>query len=615
MSDLMTLSIETPGAPSETFEIPAEGEITIGRDETCTVVLASPEISRRHLTLVASPTYVEVRDSSANGTRIGDGKLHRTAANIPFGTPMYVGPYIIRVEGVLIESVPQYVPQPPVPMGGPGRAPPVPPQNLQQTRPPNAGPVPIAMAPQPMGTGRGGAPAVPPVPPGASARGQSGAVPPANAGPGNEHRVPTGPTSGVSVATRKKIHKLLLENLDLAQVDRTKMDDKVMRPRVKDALTRIVSQLATEIPAGTDLEALKQEMADEALGLGPLEHFLSNTSISEIMVVDAQTIFIEQKGRLVRADARFTDDEAVRAVIERIVNPLGRRIDESTPLVDARLKDGSRVNAVIRPLALKGSCITIRKFSKTPLKLEDIVRFGGLTEQMGRFLVRSVKAKKNIVISGGTGSGKTTLLNVLSGAIPADERIVTIEDAAELQLSQPHVVSLESKPPNMEGKGEYTIRDLVKNALRMRPDRIVIGECRGGEALDMLQAMNTGHDGSLTTTHANSPKEAVSRLETLSLMSGLDLPSRAIREQIANSVHLVVQQSRFNDGSRRVTNIAEVIGIDDNGDIGLREIFKYVRTGTDDSGKVLGEFRATGYLPSFLDAFISYGLVQGSDYL
>ncbi len=612
MSDLMTLSIETPGAPSETFEIPADGEITIGRDETCTVVLASPEISRRHLTLVASPTFVEIRDSSANGTRIGDGRLHRTAANVPFGTPMYVGPYIIRVEGVLMEGPPQFAQPPAMQPGASGRTPPIPPQNIQQTRPPNAGPVPMALTPQPTSGARG----TPPVPPGAKPLTAGSAASAAHAAAaGNDYRAPVGTTSGVSVPTRRKIHRLLLENLDLAQVDRTKMDDKVMRPRVKDALTRIVTQLAQEIPAGTDLESLKQEMADEALGLGPLEHFLSNPSISEIMVIDAQTIFIEQKGKLVRADARFTDDEAVRAVIERIVTPLGRRIDESTPLVDARLKDGSRVNAVIRPLALRGSCITIRKFSKSPLKMDDIVRFGGLTEQMARFLVRCVKAKKNIVISGGTGSGKTTLLNVLSGAIPEDERIVTIEDAAELQLSQPHVVSLESKPPNMEGKGEYTIRDLVKNALRMRPDRIVIGECRGGEALDMLQAMNTGHDGSLTTTHANSPKEAVSRLETLALMSGLDLPSRAIREQIANSVHIVVQQSRFNDGSRRITNIAEVIGIDDNGDVTLREIFKYVRTGTAEDGKVLGEFRATGYLPSFLDAFIAYGLVNGSDYL
>ncbi len=615
MADVLTLTIETPGAPAETFEIPADGEVTIGRDESCTVVLASPEISRKHIALLATPMYVDVRDSSANGTRVGDIRLHRQVTRVPFGTPMYIGPYIVRVEGVVTLGAPAMQPMqsPMQQMPTSAARPPQPP-----TRPPTAGPVPMAVPPA-------GAPGRPPAVPPANRPGAQtvmpatgAAVPPvsqAQQAPAQEARGPGGPTAGVSVVTRKKIHRMLLENLDLASIDRTKMDDKVMRPRVMDALNRIVSQLQSEIPHGTDLQALKQEMADESLGLGPLEAFLANPKISEIMVVDAQTIFIEQKGRLVRADARFTDDEAVRAVIERIVTPLGRRIDESTPLVDARLKDGSRVNAVIKPLALKGSCITIRKFSKSPLRLHDLVGFGGMTEQMGRFLQRSVKAKKNIVISGGTGSGKTTLLNVLSSAIPEDERIVTIEDAAELQLSQPHVVALESKPPNMEGKGEYSIRDLVKNALRMRPDRIVIGECRGGEALDMLQAMNTGHDGSLTTTHANSPKEAIARLETLSLMSGLDLPARAIREQIANSVHLVVQQSRFNDGSRRVTNIAEVCGIDDNGDITLREIFKFVRTGTNAEGKVVGEFRATGYLPSFLDVFIAYGLVQGSDFL
>ena len=317
------------------------------------------------------------------------------------------------------------------------------------------------------------------------------------------------------------------------------------------------------------------------------------------------------------SETRFTDDERVRAVIERIVTPLGRRIDESSPLVDARLKDGSRVNAVIKPIALRGSCITIRKFAKVPLTLEKLISYGSLTERMGRFLTRCVHAKKNIVISGGTGSGKTTLLNVLSGAIPPDERIVTIEDAAELQLKQPHVVSMETRPANLEGRGEYTIRDLVKNALRMRPDRIVVGECRGGEALDMLQAMNTGHDGSLTTTHANSPEEAISRLETLVLMAGLELPMRAIREQIASSVQIIVQQSRLSDGSRRVTAISEIIGIDrSTTEIELRPIFQYVRTGTSAKGKVEGEFRATGYLPSFLPMFIVMGLVKkGEPYL
>ncbi len=603
MGDQVTLSIETPGVEAQRFAIEAEGEITIGRDDTCTVVLASPDISRRHITLEVNPTFVLVHDSSSNGTRVGEIRVHKNSTRVPFGTPMFVGPYIVRVEGMDRNGQPVMPSAPPGPPAPP--RPPTPPSG-PQPRAASGNALPTAVLP-------------PPVPPGAKTDAHRAPTSAHAAAPGTNGAPTTGsavaPTSGASVQTRKKIHRQLLENLDLASLDRSRMDERTMRPRVRDALKRIIASLGVEIPQGTDIEALINEMTDEALGLGPLEHFLADNSISEIMVVDSQTIFIEKKGRLVRADARFTDDEAVRAVIERIVTPLGRRIDESTPLVDARLKDGSRVNAIIKPLALKGSCITIRKFAKTPLKMDDLVKYGSMTEQMGRFLLRTVISKKNIVISGGTGSGKTTLLNVLSGAIPGHERIVTIEDAAELQLAQPHVVSLESRPPNMEGKGEFTIRDLVKNALRMRPDRIVVGECRGGEALDMLQAMNTGHDGSLTTTHANSPREAVARLETLCLMSGLDLPSRAIREQIANSVHVVVQQSRFNDGSRRVTNVAEVVGIDDNGEVELRDIFTFVRTGTKSDGGVIGEYRATGYLPSYLDQFIALGLVKGKDYL
>jgi len=417
---------------------------------------------------------------------------------------------------------------------------------------------------------------------------------------------------------RREIHKMLLEHLDLATIDAAKLEEPSMRPKVLNALRRIVQTLEVggKIPAEMDRDRLIGELSDEALGLGPLERFLADVSITEIMVVDPDTIYVEKAGKIELSEVRFTDDERVRAVIERIVTPLGRRIDESSPLVDARLKDGSRVNAVIRPIALRGSCITIRKFSRTPLTLEKLQGYGAITDRMVRFLVRSVIAKRNIVISGGTGSGKTTLLNCLSGVIPADERIVTIEDAAELQLKQPHVVSLETRPANLEGRGEYTIRDLVKNALRMRPDRIVVGECRGGEALDMLQAMNTGHDGSLTTTHANSPEEAISRLETLVLMAGLDLPQRAIREQIAASVHLIVQQSRLSDGSRKVTAISEITGIGDNGDIEMRPIFEFVRTGTGDKGKVIGEHRATGYLPSYLQDFIVMNLVKpGEPYL
>jgi pilus assembly protein CpaF len=419
----------------------------------------------------------------------------------------------------------------------------------------------------------------------------------------------------VPVELRKRIHKLLLENLDLASLDRNKMDDRVMRPKVRTALRRIVGELRNDLPPTTDTAALIDEITDEALGLGPLERLLADEAVSEIMVVDPTTIYVERKGKISLTALRFTDDEAVRAVIERIVTPLGRRIDESTPLVDARLRDGSRVNAVIRPLAIKGSCITIRKFAKTPLGMTDLIGFGALTEPMAKFLIRAVRARKNIIISGGTGSGKTTLLNVLSAFISEDERVVTIEDAAELQLKQPHVVSLETRPPNMEGRGEYSIRDLVKNALRMRPDRIIVGECRSGEALDMLQAMNTGHEGSMTTTHANTPREAVARIETLALMSGLDLPARAIREQIAAAVHVVVQQSRLADGSRKVMSITEVIGIDEHGEVETAEIFGFFRTGTGNGGKVIGDYRASGYLPSFLEDFITMGLVPDGDYL
>jgi pilus assembly protein CpaF len=415
---------------------------------------------------------------------------------------------------------------------------------------------------------------------------------------------------------RREIHRRLLDCLDLARLDTSRVDDPSMRPRVVAALRTLIDGLGDRIPAVLDRDALLGELVDEALGLGPLERFLADPAVTEVMVVDASTIYVEVGGRIVKTDARFTDDERARAVIERIVTPLGRRIDESSPLVDARLKDGSRVNAIIRPLAVRGTCITIRKFAPIPLTFDKLIEYGTLDERIARFLERCVVARRNVVISGGTGSGKTTLLNILSGAIPAQERIVTIEDAAELRLPQPHVVSLEARPANMEGKGQYTIRELVINALRMRPDRIVVGECRGGEALDMLQAMNTGHDGSLTTTHANSPSEAVARLETLCLMSGLELPSRAIREQIASSVDVIVQQARFGDGSRRVTEVGEVVGIRDGGEIDVRPVFRFVPTGLDAQGRTVGRFRATGYLPSFLEQFLVMSIVRpGEPYL
>jgi pilus assembly protein CpaF len=414
---------------------------------------------------------------------------------------------------------------------------------------------------------------------------------------------------------RRRIHRSLLDYLDLASLDDADMDADVLRPRVLTALEQIVERFDPELPPSTDKAQLVLEMADEALGLGPLQNLLEDETVTEIMVIDPKTIYVEREGTLHLTPLRFTDDESCRAAIERIVTPLGRRIDESTPLVDARLRDGSRVNAIIPPLATRGPCITIRKFARRPLQMERLVELGSLSEQMAKFLARCVRAKKNLIISGGTGSGKTTLLNVLSTEIPPGERIVTIEDAAELRLNQPHVVSLESKPRNLEGLGGYDIRELVKNALRMRPDRMIVGECRGGEAIDMLQAMNTGHEGSMTTTHANSPAEALKRVETLCMMAGLDLSPRSVREQIAASVHVVVQKTRFSDGTRRLTSITEVGPLGDAGELSLREIFAFHRSGTSPSGKVLGEYRTTGYVPSFLDEFIARDLIGPGEYL
>ncbi|WP_299643938.1 CpaF family protein [uncultured Chloroflexus sp.] len=349
-------------------------------------------------------------------------------------------------------------------------------------------------------------------------------------------------------------------------------------------------------------QRLFESITADIIGLGPIEPLLADEDVSEIMVNGPKQVYIEKKGKLIKTDITFADDDHVMRIIDRIVAPLGRRVDESSPMVDARLKDGSRVNVVIRPLALNGPTITIRKFRKDKLTVQDLVRFGSMSQDMADFLAACVKARLNIVVAGGTGSGKTTLLNVLSSFIPEDERIITVENAAELQLRQDHVVTLESRPPNVEGKGEVTIRDLVINCLRMRPERIIVGECRGGETLDMLQAMNTGHDGSMTTIHANTPRDAISRIETMCLMAGMDLPARAIREQIASAIHVFVQQSRLKDGSRKVTQITEVAGME--GDVVvLQDIFVFEQTGIDEKGKIVGQLRPTGVRPRFLEKF------------
>lgn len=402
------------------------------------------------------------------------------------------------------------------------------------------------------------------------------------------------------VELKLEIHRQLLERADLKRMDLSKSDDAQLRAKIKKTVQEIVSDLNSRIPAGLDRKVLTKEVLDEALGLGPLEDLISDPEVTEIMVNKKDQIYIEKGGKLYLCNKKFVSDEQIQAVIERIVAPIGRRIDESMPMVDARLKDGSRVNAIIPPLALQGSTLTIRKFSQTPFTVDDIIRFGSLNKDMAEFLRICVVSRRNAVISGGTGSGKTTLLNVLSAFIPHDERIVTIEDSAELKLPQEHVVSLESRPPNIEGKGAITIRDLVRNALRMRPDRIVVGECRGGEALDMLQAMNTGHDGSLTTGHANTPRDILSRLETMVLMSGMELPVRAIREQIQSAINVIVQQSRMSDGTRKITHITEVTGME--GDIiTLQDIFLFEQTGLGTGGKVLGKFVPTGFVPRFVE--------------
>jgi pilus assembly protein CpaF len=424
-------------------------------------------------------------------------------------------------------------------------------------------------------------------------------------GPGHHDVLPANSLPLMSAVERasqlqKKVHDRLIQHLDLRRMDIDELGEQELRNRTELAVRDIIRELDAqgEIEAGIDRQVLLDDVLDEALGLGPLESLLADEDVSEVMVNHARQIFVERKGRLSLSEKTFSSNRAVLGVIERIVAPIGRRIDESSPLVDARLKDGSRVNAIIPPLALKGPCLTIRKFKKQKLRAADLVDYQSLTSPMAEFLEMAVRARENIVISGGTGSGKTTLLNVLTSFIPDDERIVTVEDSAELQVYQPHWVQLEARPPNLEGKGQIAIRDLVKNCLRMRPDRIVVGECRSGETLDMLQAMNTGHDGSLTTLHANSPRDALARMETMCLMAGMDLPLRAIREQIVSAVQLMIQQARFPDGSRRITHITEISGIEGEV-ITLQDIFRYQQEGFDESHGVKGRFTATGFIPEF----------------
>lgn len=443
--------------------------------------------------------------------------------------------------------------------------------------------------------------------------GTPGGPPPSTPGSSEQRNVPAPQTRRVTAPSvssaqdtyqdlKTRVQNKLLSGLD-PSTDPTKVQE--VRKTIQELFEQILAE-ENIVLSRPERARMYEQIAAEILGLGPLQMLLEDETITEVMVNGYRNTYIERAGKIVRAPITFESNEHVMRIIERIVNPLGRRIDESSPYVDARLSDGSRVNAVIPPISLVGPVLTIRKFAKKPITVEQLISFGSITPEAVEFLKACVIARLNIIVSGGTGSGKTTFLNVLSGFIPADERIITIENAAELQLRQEHVVTLESRPANIEGRGEITIRDLVINSLRMRPDRIIVGECRGDEALDMLQAMNTGHDGSMTTAHSNSPRDTLSRLETMTLMAGMDLPVRAIREQVSSAIDLIVHQERMRDGSRKIVSITEVSGME--GDvITTTDLFVFEQMGYE-NGKIIGKLRPTGLRPKFMDKIEAAGI-------
>ena len=538
------------GGVRETRDLP-DGAWFIGRGEGCFVRLDFPDVSERHAFLSVRGDRVEIKDlNSANGTFVNGEEIDDVVV-LDGGKVVQIGSSMLRV----------------------------------------------------------------------SDEGDNGAAEDGETGEGEETEAAEEETDAADLSpaedplrelrrsVQEQIQRELLKRMDMKKLTLDGVDREGLEDTARAKIRQIIHEVVTNgrLPEGIDPVRLEEDSFNEAIKLGPLEDLLSDDSVTEIMVNGPRKVYVERNGKLELTDCQFTDDAGVLAVIERIVAPLGRRIDESQPYVDARLQDGSRVNAIIAPLALSGPTVTIRKFAKRGMTTEDFIRFGTWTHNAAEFMKLCVLLRKNIIVAGGTGSGKTTLLNLLSGYIPHNERIVTVEDAAELRLRQPHVVRLEARPPNIEGKGAVTIRDLVKNCLRMRPDRIIVGECRGGEALDMLQAMNTGHDGSLTTIHANSPRDVISRLETMVLMSGMDLPTRAIREQIASAVDVIIHESRMSDGTRKVVAITEVTGLEGS-QVVMQDLFSFKQTGVGTNGRILGEFGPTGAIPTWYDQLPGRGI-------
>jgi len=555
-----SLDFIRPGEGTATRNTLEDGSYLIGRGTACRIRLPFPDVSERHALLLLLGNKAKIEDlHSANGTYVNGIPTDGIVELLP-DSVIQIGESMLRVSHIADPQVP--IPDP----------------QAQSSKLKAQSSKPEAKS--------------------SNLEAQSSKL-----------KAKSSQDAAIRRQVKEQIQRELIERLDLKRLTVSGVDRAGLEKKATEKIHEIVEQVRTngKLPAGIDAVRLEREIFNEALRLGPLEDLIADETVTEIMVNGPRQIYVERRGKLQLTDLEFLDDSSVMAIIERIVSPIGRRIDESQPYVDARLADGSRVNAIIPPLSLIGPTLTIRKFAKRTLTVDDFIRFGTWTRNAAEFMKACVIMRKNIIVAGGTGSGKTTLLNLLSGFIPHDERIITVEDAAELKLVQPHVIRLEARPPNIEGRGAVTIRDLVKNCLRMRPDRIIVGECRGGEALDMLQAMNTGHDGSLTTVHANSPRDVISRLETMVLMSGMELPSRAIREQIASAVDIIIHESRLSDGSRKVVAISEVTGLEGQ-NVVMQDIFAFRQSGVDEHGRVMGYFRPTGAVPTFFEHLKSRGL-------